>query len=133
MKNNISLEVGPLEMEVLGILNSSPEELTVSQIQDQLKESGNELAYTTVMTVLVRLHAKGLVQRRKESRYFLYSATRRKDATPLRIFEKVKNSLFGSEKLKPIMSLLDSDEKLSKEELQELRKAIDEKLQRLKK
>ncbi len=133
MGNDISLEVGPLEMEVLGVLNSSTDELSVGDIQTKLKESGNKLAYTTVMTVLVRLHAKGLAQRRKESRYFLYSATKRKDATPLKIFEKVKNSLFGSEKLKPILSLLDSEEKLSKEELQELRKAIDEKLQRMKK
>ncbi len=133
MGNDISLEVGPLEMEVLGVLNSSTDELSVGEIQSHLKESGNKLAYTTVMTVLVRLHAKGLVQRRKESRYFLYSATKRKDANPLKIFQKVKNSLFGSEKLKPILSLLDSEEKLSKAELQELRKAIDEKLQRMKK
>lgn len=132
MGNDISLAVGPLEMEVLGILNSTGEH-SVSEIQAKLKESGNRLAYTTVMTVLVRLYTKGLVQRHKESRYFIYAAAKRKDASALKIFEKVKNSLFGSEKLKPILGLLDSEEKLSKEELQELRKAIDEKLQRMKK
>jgi predicted transcriptional regulator len=132
MKKDITLEVGPLEMEVLGILNSS-EEFSVGDIQTRLKDSGHDLAYTTVMTVLVRLHNKGLAQRRKESRYFLYSSNKRKDASPLRIFEKVKNSLFGSERLKPILSLLDSEDHLSKEELQQLRKAIDEKLQRMKK
>lgn len=133
MGNDISLEVGPLEMEVLGVLNSGGEQ-SVSDIQTLLKKAGNDLAYTTVMTVLVRLHNKGLVSRRKESRYFLYSAAQNKGATPFKIFEKVKNTLFGSEKLKPILSLIDgSEEKLSKEELQELKKAIEDKLQRMKK
>ena len=132
MGNDISLEVGPLEMEVLGLLGSGNEQ-SVGDIQNKLKAAGHDLAYTTVMTVLVRLHNKGLAQRRKESRYFLYSAAKRKEASHLKIFEKVKNSLFGSERLKPILSLLDSEEKLSKEELQVLKKAIDEKLQRMKK
>ena len=132
MGNQKTLEVGPLEMEVLGVLSNGSEH-SVSEIQTKLKGTGHELAYTTVMTVLVRLHQKGLAQRRKESRYFLYSAAKRKEAGHLKIFEKVKNSLFGSERLKPILSLLDSDEKLSKEELQELKRAVDEKLQRMKK
>src|SRR5690349_9203073 len=113
MGNNITLDVGPLEMEVLGILGAGGEK-SVSDIQAVLKESGQTLAYTTIMTVLVRLHNKGLAHRRKESRYFLYSAAKSKHALPAKIFEKVKNSLFGSERLKPILSLLDSDDKLSK-------------------
>ena len=121
------LDVGPLELEVLGLLNSSSDQ-SVNQIQVQLKTSGHDLAYTTVMTVLVRLFKKGLVKRKKEGRQFLYSAHQKKDASPLKIFERVKNSLFGTERLKPILSLLDSDEDLTKEELLALKKAIDEKL-----
>jgi len=123
------LEIGPLEMEVLGHLNSGGEQ-SVGDIQAGLKKFGNELAYTTVMTVLVRLHNKGLVQRRKESRYFLYSAAKRKDSTPFKIFEKVKNSLFRAERLTPILSLLDSEEDFSKAELEELKRAVEAKLKR---
>lgn len=120
-------------MEVLGALNAGGEH-SVSDIQTALKKSGHDLAYTTVMTVLVRLHGKGLAQRRKESRYFLYSAAKKKDSTPNKIFERVKNSLFrGTERLAPIMSLLDGEEDLSKEELQELKKAVEARLQRMKK
>lgn len=123
------LDVGPLELEVLGHLNSGGEQ-SVGDIQAGLKKSGHDLAYTTVMTVLVRLHKKGLVLRRKESRYFLYSAAKKKDSTPLRIFEKVKNSLFHAERLAPILSLLDAEDPLSKAELEELRRAVDARLKR---
>lgn len=124
------LEIGPLEMEVLGVLNAGGEQ-SVSDIQTALKKAGHELAYTTVMTVLVRLHNKEMVQRRKESRYFLYSPAKKKDSSPLKILERVKNSLFQNERLRPILSLLDSESDLSREELQELKKAVEEKLKRM--
>jgi BlaI family penicillinase repressor len=122
--------VGPLELEVLGVLNTT-NDLGVSDIQASLKQGGNELAYTTVMTVLVRLHNKGLVTRQKDGRQFLYSASKKKDLSPLKLFERFKTSLFGSEKLKPILGLLDSDDELSKDELEELKKAVETKLKRL--
>lgn len=126
---NKLLEVGPLELEVLGILNSD-QDLSVAHIQDALKTSGHDLAYTTVMTVLVRLFNKNLVMRRKEGRQFLYSVAKKKSHSPLQIFEKVKNSLFGSEKLRPILGLLESDDGLSREELQALKKAVEAKLKK---
>jgi predicted transcriptional regulator len=124
------LEIGPLEMEVLGVLNTGGEQ-SVNDIQAALKKAGHDLAYTTVMTVLVRLYNKDLVQRRKESRYFLYSPAKKKESSAIKIFERVKNSLFQTERLKPILSLLDSESDLSREELQELKKAVEEKLKRM--
>ena len=126
---NKLLDVGPLEMEVLGILNLGSD-LAVSDIQTALKKSGHELAYTTVMTVLVRLHSKNMVQRKKEGRQFIYSASNKKATSPFKIFEKVKNSLFGTEKLRPILGLLDSDDGLSRDELEELRRAVDARLRK---
>lgn len=126
--SNKLLDVGPLELEVLGILNSAAGQ-SVADIQKSLKASGHDLAYTTVMTVLVRLHKKNLVVRQKEGRQFLYTVAQKKDSSaPLRIFERVKNSLFRSEKLLPIMSLLDSHDDLSREELEELKRAVDARL-----
>jgi len=126
---NKLLEVGPLEMEAIGVLSAGGE-LAVSEIQQTLKNSGHDLAYTTVMTVLVRLHKKGLVTRKKDGRQFLYSAAQRKDSSPFNIFEKVKKSLFGSERLKPILSLLDSEDDLSREELEALRTAVEARLKK---
>lgn len=125
-------EVGPLEMQVLGVV-SSGNNLSVGDIQQALKTNGQDLAYTTVMTVLVRLYNKRLLNRRKEGRQYLYEIVKKKDSSPIKIFERVKNSLFGSERLKPILGLLNSGDKLTREELEELRKAIDEKIEKAKK
>ncbi|MGZ3744516.1 MAG: BlaI/MecI/CopY family transcriptional regulator [Pseudobdellovibrionaceae bacterium] len=126
---NKLLDVGPLELEVLGILNSTGEQ-SVTELQVRLKKSGHDLAYTTVMTVLVRLHKKNLVTRRKQGRLFLYSVTKRKESSAQSIFEKVKNSLFRAERLTPILSLLDSEEDLTREELEALKKAVEQRLKK---
>jgi predicted transcriptional regulator len=47
-------------------------EASVRQVQQRL---GEEFAYTTLMTTLDRLHKKGLLERRKEGRAFLYQQT----------------------------------------------------------
>jgi predicted transcriptional regulator len=125
---NESLEVGPLELKVVGVLNSA-NELSVSEIQAELKRSGHKLAYTTVMTVLVRLYKKNIVSRKKEGRQFVYSAAKR-GFSPIKIFEKVKSSLFGSENLRPILGLLNIDDGLSRAELEELKRAVEEKLKK---
>lgn len=42
-------------------------------------ETARERAYTTFMTVLVRLHAKGLVERRQEGNVYHYTAAISRD------------------------------------------------------
>jgi predicted transcriptional regulator len=122
MSNKLS-DIGPLELKVLGVLNTESH-ISVSDIQLKLKKQGHDLAYTTVMTVLVRLFNKELVVRQKEGRQFLYSPAK-KNASPLKIFERMKTSLFGNEKLRPILGLLESDDGLSRAELEELKRAVE--------
>ncbi len=125
---NKFLEVGPLELEVLGIINGR-EALSVSDIQVLLAKKGHDLAYTTVMTVLVRLYRKNLVTREKQGRQYLYSVSRKKGSSPMKILEKVKKSLFGREKLKPILNLLEAEDGLTREELEELKRVVELRLQ----
>lgn len=48
---------------------------TVGEVLDVLNSSSDRrLAYTTVMTILVRLNEKGLVTRQKDGRHFRYTA-----------------------------------------------------------
>lgn len=61
---------GGLENEVHAVLASSDVPLTPRQVQDAL---GRDLAYTTVMTALSRLHAKGTLVRRPSGRAFAYA------------------------------------------------------------
>lgn len=60
--------LGPLESEVMKVLWSSGE-CGVREVMLQLPRSS---AYTTVMTTLVRLFEKKLVERREVERRFLY-------------------------------------------------------------
>lgn len=53
-------EVGGLEAEILAALWASDAALSVSDVTDVL---GNTRAYTTVQTILTRLHRKGAVRR----------------------------------------------------------------------
>jgi predicted transcriptional regulator len=62
---------GTLEAEVLSVLWSSAEPLSPADVQARLE---NELAYTTVVTILTRLHDKGVATREKHGRSFRYDA-----------------------------------------------------------
>jgi predicted transcriptional regulator len=60
---------GALELEVLRKLWAARRPLTPGEVREELDSS---LAYTTVMTVLGRLHDKGLVSRSAAGRAYAY-------------------------------------------------------------
>ena len=61
---------GGLEAEVLAALWAIGRPLTPREVQ---RELGGELAYTTVMTTLTRLHDKGAVDRQRSGRAYAYT------------------------------------------------------------
>ncbi|MCX4514609.1 BlaI/MecI/CopY family transcriptional regulator [Streptomyces sp. NBC_01619] len=62
---------GELEAQVLAALRQAPGPVTAAWVQERL---GGDLAYTTVMTILTRLHAKGAVARERAGRSFAWTA-----------------------------------------------------------
>ena len=62
--------LGPLEAQVMEVLWGSGE-CSVRQVLERMPRG---IAYTTVMTTLVRLAGKKLVERRKSGHAYLYSA-----------------------------------------------------------
>jgi predicted transcriptional regulator len=64
-----SLALGTLEFELMEILWSNGE----SSVRDLVPKLNRPLAYTTVMTTLDRLFKKGLLDRHKSDRAFVYS------------------------------------------------------------
>jgi predicted transcriptional regulator len=113
-------------MQVLGLLGPN-DAVPVSVLQARLLANGHDLAYTTVMTVLVRLHKKRLVQRRREGTRFLYSPARKAADVSTGILTRVRRALFQSDRAAPIAALLE-DESLSEHELRALRRMIDQKI-----
>lgn len=63
--------LGTLETTVLEALSREGEPLSVREVQARIQRKV-ELAYTTVLTVLDRLHEKGVVRRQKRGRAFYY-------------------------------------------------------------
>ena len=61
---------GSLEAEVLGVLWASANPQSADDVRRRL---GADLAYTTVATILARLHDKGAVRRQLSGRVYSYS------------------------------------------------------------
>jgi predicted transcriptional regulator len=60
---------GELEAAVLAVLQAAGSALSPAEVRGRL---GGDLAYSTVVTILSRLHAKGVLDRRKSGRAFMY-------------------------------------------------------------
>jgi len=60
--------LGPLETEVMDVLWDASE----ANVHEVATKLARPLAYTTVMTTLDRLYKKGLLDRRKADRAFVY-------------------------------------------------------------
>ena len=98
---------------------------SVAQVRAELQQRGNELAYTTVMTLLGRLAAKNAVLVDKEREPFVYSpAFRRESVLRERLREFVRDVFDGQ--AESLVLRLVEDETLTRAELQKIEKKIAE-------
>jgi predicted transcriptional regulator len=68
--------LAPLESEVMEAVWQTGEAMSVREVVDVLNARRSEpLAYTTVMTVMNRLSAKGVLRRDGQRRSYVYEAT----------------------------------------------------------
>jgi predicted transcriptional regulator len=65
-----TLPLGPLELSVMEVVWQTG----ACNVRDVVQQLDRDLAYTTVMTTMDRLYKKGLLDRTKCDRAFLYSA-----------------------------------------------------------
>jgi predicted transcriptional regulator len=98
---------------------------SVSDVRAELQSRGNELAYTTVMTLLGRLAAKNAVVVDKTREPFLYKpAFRRESVLAERLREFVRD-VFDGQADSLVLRLVE-DESLTREELQKIERKIAE-------
>ena len=89
----------------------------VSEVKDKLAD---ELAYTTVLTILRTLEQKGYVKHEEEGRVHRYIATVKEDAARKSALQHLTGKLFkGSSEL--LFTHLVADKKLSKDQIQRMR------------
>jgi predicted transcriptional regulator len=92
----------------------------VAEVRDGLAD---ELAYTTVLTILKTLEAKGYVGREEEGRGHRYFAAVKQQAAQDSALRRMTSKLFrGSAEL--LFTRLVSDQSLSTAELQRMRKLL---------
>ena len=97
---------------------------TVSEVLQDLDEG---LAYTTVLTVLRGLEAKGAVRHQQEGKAFRYYARVRPAGVGDRSLKRLLDKVYqGSREL--LVARLVADRDISPEELKRLRRLVDERL-----
>jgi len=87
------LDLAPLELDCMNALWPSGE-ATVREIQEALRPA-RPRAYTTIMTILDRLAQKGVVQRRKAGRAWVYRANLSADQARTQAVSQVVEGFFG--------------------------------------
>src|SRR5262245_35976395 len=96
--------LGPLEARVMECLWRRGAASSVREVRDAV-EGG--LAYTTLMTTLDRLHKKGLLDRRREGRAFVYAAKLSRAEFHGGLVRRVLDGMLGrGESVSPVLSAL---------------------------
>jgi predicted transcriptional regulator len=102
---------------------------TVAEVREHLND---DLAYTTVLTILRNLEAKGFVTHDEEGRAHRYSAAVDRDLAQRSALRALRQKLFrGSTEL--LLTRLVSDEKLTSGEIARIRQLLDEQPKKRKK
>ena len=104
---------------------------SVAQVMEALEQQGRKLAPTTVATVLRRLEAQGWVAHREQGRTFIYKATVSHRRAAGRMLTSLTRTLFGGDLPAMVSHLLESH-KVDREEIEEIRRLIEEKEKKLK-
>jgi predicted transcriptional regulator len=95
---------------------------TVAEVREQLAD---ELAYTTVLTILRNLESKGYVTHDEEGRAHRYSAVVERDVAQHSALQALKSKLFkGSTEL--LLTRLVADRQLSRSEIDRIRRLLDD-------
>jgi predicted transcriptional regulator len=111
------------ELDVMAILWDLGS-ATVTEVRDRLDD---DLAYTTVLTVLRTLEAKGYVDHREEGKAHRYAPTVARSAAGQSALRRLTEKVFaGSPEL--LLTQLVSGRRLSAEELKRMRQLLDQRL-----
>lgn len=117
-------DLSPGELRVMKAL-WSVERGTVAEVRAELARRGQELAYTTVMTLLGRLAAKGAVVVDKEREPFIYQAAHRRESVLRDRLREFVREVFDGKAESVVLGLVE-DESLTRDELRAIEKKIAE-------
>jgi BlaI family penicillinase repressor len=119
----MSLHLTNRELDVIAVLWER-RSATVAEVQESLEE---ELAYTTVLTVLRGLEAKGHVRHESEGKAFRYFPTVEPRVAGDKALRRVLDKIYQGSRELLVAGLL-ADDTVSPDELRRIRQMLDERL-----
>jgi predicted transcriptional regulator len=99
------------------------ERASVADVRAELARRGQDLAYTTVMTLLGRLAAKGAVTVSKDREPFIYKAAHRRELVLRDRLREFVREVFDGNADSLVLNLVE-DESLTREELRAIEQRI---------
>jgi BlaI family transcriptional regulator, penicillinase repressor len=102
-------------------------EATVQQVRDRLATAEREeLAYTTILSVMQKLEKAGWLGHRAEARVYVYKPTRSKDEADSSTARALVRRVFGGDPLRLFQHII-ADEDLSESDIAALEQMLDRK------
>jgi predicted transcriptional regulator len=85
--------LGELEAEVMNVLWQQPDQ-SVVEVEERLRRK-RDIAHTTVLTTLDRMHRKGYLSRKKQGKAFIYSPRYTREEFEHNLAQEVLGALLG--------------------------------------
>lgn len=122
MENQNIEKLGERELDIMQSLWKL-EMAAVSQVQEDLREQGKDIAYTTIQTMLNRLEAKGLVARDYSERTHRYYAVLEEPTVANNALQRLVERFFRGSAESLVSRLVEKD--LTDKELGRIQELID--------
>jgi len=127
-KDKGSARLGDLEAAIMNVIWQRGE-ATVEEVRGSL-DRDKKPAYTTVMTVMSRLAEKGVLERQKQGRAFLYRAAADRSEVAGSMLSNLVDRLYAGSPGRAIAHLIETEEDVADEELARLEEMIRERRSR---
>lgn len=116
-----------VELELMTIMWEL-EEASVSDVLEKVAES-RKMAYTSAATIMKILVEKKFLKSRKQGKTYIYRVAVSKASYESRSINRILKSLFNDAPVAMVARLVD-DENVSQEQLEEIRKLLDRRLEK---
>lgn len=113
----------PRELDVMSVLWRT-ESATVAEVRDALDEP---LAYTSVLSALQTLEEKGFVRHEIEGRAYRYFPVVNSEQAGSSAISRIRDAIFQGS-AERVLAQLVSDRDMSRDELERMRRLLDERL-----
>lgn len=117
------LTLTPLELEIMKLVWER-QAATVRDVYEALLER-RRIAYTTVMTMMNILQAKGYLKKRRKERAFVYRPARPKDQVIGGMIREFVDRVFNGSAERLVVHLVE-DRRLSEKDLREIARIMEE-------